>query len=70
MRYERSRHERIREGEEKAKESTDPETSATPRVSEGQKGDSSSRLNTSKEPSEDEEKRWVSEKLREREQNS
>jgi hypothetical protein len=70
MRYERSRHERIREGEEKAKEGTDPETSATPRVSDDPKGDSSSRLNASKEPSEDEEKRRVSEKLREREQNS
>jgi hypothetical protein len=70
MRYERSRHERIRDGEDKAKESTDPETSATPRISEDQKGDSSSRLYASTEPSEYEEKRRISEKLREREQNS
>ena len=42
----------------------------TPRISEEPKGDSSSRVDASKEPSEDEEKRRVTEKLSEREQDS
>ena len=71
MRYERMRHEKRRAKEEEAKEGTDPGTSATPRVpSDESKGDPSSRLEASKEPGEDEEKRRVAEKLREREQNS
>jgi hypothetical protein len=46
----------------------DPETS--PNVPEEKKGQSSSRLDASREPAEDEEKRRVAEKLREREQGS
>jgi len=64
------RQERIRANEEEAKEGTDPNASVTPRVHDDPKGDSSSRLNASEEPSEDEEKRRVAEKLREREQDS
>jgi len=64
------RHEKKRAKEEEAKEGTDPGTSATPRVHDDPKGDSSSRLNASEEPSEDEEKRRVAEKLREREEDS
>ncbi len=70
MRYEKSRHERQKQVEEKAKEDKDPGTSATPRVSGEQKGDPSSRLEASREPGEDEKKRRVSEKLRERERDS
>ncbi len=49
---------------------TNPDPEATPRVPDEQEGRSSSRQNASKEPAEDEEKRRVSEKLRERERGS
>jgi hypothetical protein len=64
------RQERKRANEEKAKEGTDPATSVTPQVYNEPKGDASSRLNASEEPGENEEKRRVAEKLREREQDS
>ena len=49
---------------------TEPDPETTPHVPDEQKGQPSSRLEASKEPSEDEEKRRVAERLREREQNS
>jgi hypothetical protein len=61
---------RPRQVPERAKEAADPDPDMTPHISEEQKGQSSSRLNESKEPGEDEEKRRVVEKLREREQDS
>jgi hypothetical protein len=64
------RHEKRRANQEEAKVGTDPGTSATPRVHDDPKGDPSSRLEASNEPSEDEEKRRVAEKLGEPEQNS
>lgn len=50
-------------------EAAKPEPEATPHVPEDEKGDQSSRLDESKEPKEDEEKKRVAKKLREREQN-
>ncbi len=70
MRYERMRHEKNRAKEEEAKENADPRTSVTPRVHDEPKGDLSSRLEASEEPGENEEKRRVAEKLRQREQDS
>jgi hypothetical protein len=49
---------------------TEPDPETTPHVSDEQKGQPSSRLEASKEPAEDEEKRRVADKLREREQDS
>jgi hypothetical protein len=49
---------------------TDPDPEATPHVPDEQKGQPSSRLDASKEPAQDEEKRRVVEKLRERERDS
>ena len=46
------------------------EAKAGDEIPKGKKGDVSSRLQTSEEPAEDEEKREVVEKLKEREQNS
>jgi len=55
---------------QRAKEAADPNPEVEPHVSEEQKGDPSSRLNGSREPGEDEEKRRVVEKLRERDRDS
>lgn len=46
------------------------EAKAGDELSEGKKGDPSSRLEASNEPGEDEEKRRVAEKIRDREQDS
>ena len=48
------------------RENTNPDPETSPRVPEVQKGQPSSRLDASKEPAEDEEKRRVAKKLRER----
>ncbi|HEY6749878.1 MAG TPA: hypothetical protein VI027_00965 [Rubrobacteraceae bacterium] len=55
---------------QRAKEASDPNPDVEPKVSEEPKGQPSSRLNESAEPGENEEKRRVVEKLREREQDS
>jgi hypothetical protein len=49
---------------------TEPDPETTPNVPDEQKDQPSSRLEASKEPAEDEEKRRVADKLREREQDS
>ena len=49
---------------------TEPDPETTPHVSDEQEGSPFSRLEASKEPAEDEEKRRVAEKLRERERDS
>jgi hypothetical protein len=49
---------------------TNPDPETTPYVPDEQEGQPSSRLESSKEPTEDEEKRRVVEKLRERERDS
>jgi hypothetical protein len=49
---------------------TEPDPETTPHVPDEQKGQPSSRLEASKEPSEDEEKRRVVERLKERRQDS
>ncbi len=49
---------------------TEPDPETTPHVPDEQKGQPSSRLEASKEPVQDEEKRRVADKLREREQDS
>ena len=54
--------------EERKRNETDAK--AGDRVPQGKKGDGSSRLQTSEEPAEDEEKREVVEKLEERERGS
>jgi hypothetical protein len=54
--------------EERKRNETDAK--AGDKVSEKKKGDTSSRLRTSEEPAEDEEKREVVEKLKERERES
>ena len=53
-----------------AKEASDPNPDVELKASEEPKGQPSSRLNESDEPGENEEKRRVVEKLREREQDS
>ena len=55
---------------QRAKEAAHPNPDVEPKVSEEPKGQLSSRLNEAEEPGENEEKRWVVEKLREREQDS
>ena len=50
------------------KEATEPSPELSPEAPGEEKDDSSSRVEQSKEPSEDSEKRRVAEKLREREQ--
>lgn len=60
------KNKRAKQNPEIAKEAADPATEVEPHISEVPKGDSSSRLNASKEPAEDEEKRRVLDKLRER----
>jgi hypothetical protein len=54
----------------RVRKNTEPDPETTPHVSDEPKGSPSSRMDASREPSEDEEKRRVAEKLREREQNS
>ena len=54
--------------EERKRNETDAK--AGDEIPKGKKGDASSRLEASEEPAEDEEKRRVLEKLKEREQNS
>ena len=49
---------------------TEPDPETTPHVPDEQKGQRSSRLEASKEPSEDEEKRRAVERLKERRQDS
>jgi hypothetical protein len=49
---------------------TEPDPETTPHVPDEQKGQPSSRLEASKEPAVDEERRRVADKLREREQDS
>ncbi len=51
-------------------ESTESNPDIEPHISEDPKGDTSYRIDASKEPSEDEEKRRVVENLRDRERNS
>ena len=57
-------------GKKRVRANTEPDPETTPHVPGEQKGQSSSRLEASKEPAEDEEKRRVVEKLREREGDS
>ena len=54
----------------RVRESTESNPDIEPHISGETKGDPSSRLDASKEPGEDEEKRRVVEKLRERERDS
>jgi hypothetical protein len=49
---------------------TEPDPETTPHVTDEQEGQASSRMEASKEPAQDEEKRRVAEKLRARERNS
>lgn len=63
-------HKRPKQVPQRAKEAADPNPDVEPRISEESKGDPSSRVGASEEPGEDEEKRRVSKKLREREQGS
>lgn len=50
------------------KEATEPDPKLSPEAPSEEKGDASSRVEQSKEPSEDPEKRRVAEKFREREE--
>ncbi len=50
----------------RVRKNTEPDPETTPHIPDEQKEQPSSRVEDSKEPSEDEEKRRVSEKLRER----
>jgi hypothetical protein len=59
-------HKRPKQVPQRAKEAADPNPEVEPHVSEEQKGDPTSRLDASREPREDEEKRQVAEKLRNR----
>ncbi len=63
-------HKRPKQVPQRAKEAADPNPDVEPHISQEPKGDPSSRLDASREPGEDEEKREVLEKLREREQGS
>lgn len=65
-----SRPKRPKNNPELAKEAADPEPEQTSHVGRGSKGDESSRVGASEEPGEDEEKRRVARKLREREEES
>ena len=64
------RHKRPKQVPEGQKEAADPVPEVEPDIPEEPKGDSSSRLDASEEPSETDEKRRVREKLQERGQNS
>lgn len=61
------RHKRPKNNPQISKEAADPDPEQTPRVPRGEKGEPSSRVEQSEEPDQDEEKRRVAEKLRERE---
>ncbi len=63
----RKRPRQIPEGQ---KEAADPVSEVQPEIPDEQKGDPASRLDASEEPSENEEKRRVREKLEQREQDS
>lgn len=65
-----SRHKRPKNNPEINKEAADPEPEQTPHVGRGDKGESSSRVKKSEEPGEEEEKRRIARKLREREEDS
>ncbi len=52
---------------ERFKEASEPEPEATPHAPKDEKGDSTSRVDASQEPSENEEKRRIAKKLEERE---
>ncbi len=56
--------------EKRVRANTEPDPETVPHVPDEQKGQPSSRLEASKEPSEDEEKRRVVERLKERRQDS
>lgn len=64
------RNNKAKQVPERAKEAADPDPDMTPHIFKEPKGQPSSRLNESREPGEDEEKRRVAEKLRERKQDS
>ncbi|QYJ16919.1 hypothetical protein Rxycam_02755 [Rubrobacter xylanophilus DSM 9941] len=65
-----SREKRPRQAPQRFKEAADPKPDVEPRVGEKEKGDDSSRLEGSREPSENKERRRVARKLREREDGS
>ncbi len=60
----------IETSKKRVRTNTEPDPETTPHVPDEQKGQPSSRLEASKEPAEDEERRRVADKLREREQDS
>ena len=64
------RENRPKQVPKRAKAAADPDPYMTPHIPAEPKRNPSSRLDESKEPGEDEEKRRVAEKLREREQDS
>lgn len=64
------KHKRPKQVPEGMKEAADPNPDVEPHISEEPKGDPTSRMEASDEPGENEEKRRVVEKLREREQGS
>jgi hypothetical protein len=67
----RRRKEKPQQNPQRAKEAADPDPGMTAQVPRDEpKGDPSSRLETSNEPAEDDEKRQAIEKLKEREQGS
>jgi hypothetical protein len=67
----RKRNEKPQQNPQRAKEAADPDPDMTTQVPRDEpKGDPSSRLETSNEPAEDDEKRRVIEKLEERERGS
>ena len=64
----RKRNEKPQQNPQRAKDAADPDPDMTTQVPRDEpKGDSSSRLETSNEPAEDDEKRQVLKKLEERE---
>jgi hypothetical protein len=67
----RKRNEKPQQNPQRAKEAADPDPDMTTQVPRDEpKGDLSSRLETSNEPAEDDEKRRVIKKLEERERGS
>ncbi len=64
------RNKRPKQNSQGAKEAADPKPEVEPHISRESKGDPSSRVDASKEPGEDREKRRVAEKLEERGQDS
>lgn len=61
-----SREKRPKQAPQRFKEAADPKPDVEPHVGEKEKGDPSSRLDSSREPSENEERRRVARKLEER----